>query len=1110
MAVSTEAATKLGTEIYDEGVYHSEGMNEDFIITPELSSAKGVELESKPSPEVELLQSTSRKIADTLVLVQRMRGSCIKIDAKLIKTLEALKRSADSILQPSAEQVRYFQKVMCLLNKAIKKPLDNYFLNDVLKLWLSPTNLKMNSAFPFPDDAIVFVYWHSSSRLESLNKIKGGLIDEALQQLVSTRFPSLSDNEKRHLRVTAYECCMVSGPEDKPVMLYRSTALTNAEAICHQWAKIWCSPYHQLQRLNLLENIGSLYVEQRANLVDQVSLEFDLFYKFPHTHIAVLARAPQSTFVTSELVEILGGYFVKQNGQLKQVTANDLTCLDLSRLSPQERGALIAAQCVNSFTKLAEFEVFFDKHTSLLQLSGVNGAYLTSVVRARLELLTKSNKITFMVNCRGESIVRLLPIMSLQRMMEIIKLNVCVMDLRSEQLNWQTLFRRASFYLNIPESREYMLTSRKEKLAKAFKRVYSSSEDSTNQMLELRKAENRCDKYILDVFGEHYLFNLQQELEPIHRLDQLLNCYHRRVIPLKDNPELMSRASSKFVDKLKEFNISDLKQLPLLLKWLDVDAGATAKSNIAQLVQFKIVNFINQEHIQDIQQLFELLSLLTKYQSKLSETDRIKQQVKHVSDYLIVEVPGANEELATMLKAETNIQSLEYFSLGFKSPELNVIRLECLASVGATPLNDPSYHDVEVLKQISPQFLKTCSQQVKDAALIQAARTVDKSLMQKLVEIGAEVLVVDHDKNTLIHIVLIHCYNSEHEFSKKYEALTYLLELNKIDGSLINSSGRSILFLAVRLRDPNFTKSVLPISSSVINTKTHSGNSPLSMAIQAQSTEKVEWLIQAGADVKDVFKDQHDVCLSALHYAAKVKHLPMVGYFIKDEFQLVEYASSDGNTPILFAAEHSDFDCFKAIGKARATINLRNKHGCNILMQSAKNPDQNVFKSVWEKGNLDLTEITLGTRNVLAVAIAAMQLHAVTLIVNSGFFTPTKPIDGELPVLFFAARYSNKEVFEFLSERFLAGYGINTPFEVGDQNMQVTLLDVACDDVKPFLLEKGAKTHNEVVAEQQQQLAQVTLDHVRLQSLELENKRLKQDIQRLRLAASMALALAGR
>ncbi|RLV58420.1 ankyrin repeat domain-containing protein [Parashewanella curva] len=1070
--------------------YTSEVTKEEFMI------ADGESSQTAYDPEMALVLNTSSLISVTLSHTK----SNISLEPQAMTALTKMRNKTAENPQMIDVRLAYYSKVHFLLSNLLKKPIDNILLSNCLKMWLSPINLATDSDYPSIDDAVLYAYSQSRQQTEALNQIKGNLIDEAIQALIETQYPKLTEKEKRHLRVAGYKACGVECSESKPMIISRSDDSIAAEKVCYQWAKTWCSPYQQLQRLNMMK-VPKPQGEGALSSIDMV-VNAPMFNEFQHVQVVVTQREQSQGLLIAELVEVLGCYFIKENDQLRPMAVEDLKNFDFSTLSPQGRRADIAVQLVNSFTELAQFECFFEHHASLIELEGLAGAYLTSAVRARLQTLAKQGLIKFDVfygvpASPHQPVLEVLPRLELVRIVGIIKCNECQKAINSDKVDWPTLLNRSPTYLKyITGSTE--LTKRKKQLFGVFERIYNQNESSSLQMHELQRVDGGLSKELMEMFAEFYAACLEQELASMSTPEMIKDCFKRRVIPMQGNTELMNQMLSQFLDKLKTSNVSDLNQLQALLRWVDIECADSIKSEITKVAQSQVLAFIDNAHIQDTPQLFELLSLLVEHQDKLPDLLAVKQKIKTVTDKLVAEDQGMINALGERLKAEQNIQLLNYFSLGFEQPSLTVARLERLAQLKATPATDISYQNIEVLTLLSPAFFATCSQEVKDAALIFATKEINKELIKTLVEAGADVQVLDKDKNTLLHIVLSNEHASGRPISARFDAFIYLLELHKIDGSSLNNSGQSLLFLALRIHGMDFTEKVLPISKAVLNTKTNQGHSPLSVAIINRSKDKVQLLIDAGANVKDVYRCQSSVCVSALHLTVLAEKKDMVELFLNEEYQLLDYPSSDGTTPLLLAAEHSNLDCFKVIERAGANKSLRNNAGFNLLLQAAQNSEVKVFQYVWEIEKIHWKEVNQKKRNVLAVAIAAKQLHTVKLLVNSGLFDPRQLIDGELPVLFFAAKYSDHTTLEFLCQRFSTTLGINTPITLNDSQLQCTVLDLACETNKGFLKSLGAKTQAEIDAEQRQAEAEQQRVKDKLKLLESDKTRLAKENEQLK------------
>ncbi len=197
-----------------------------------------------------------------------------------------------------------------------------------------------------------------------------------------------------------------------------------------------------------------------------------------------------------------------------------------------------------------------------------------------------------------------------------------------------------------------------------------------------------------------------------------------------------------------------------------------------------------------------------------------------------------------------------------------------------------------------------------------------------------------------------------------------------------NSEGDTLLHLAASENDGIMVKLLLD-SGAKINMKNTLGKTPLMLALEKKRIAVAEALIKSGADVSVTDRQKKNI----LHYLASISAAQKLLVLLPPQNLNVDAKDEGGNTPLLIAAENSQWGNVETFTSMGANINTENRAGKTPILLAAEKGNLAAVKNFLEKGadakKSDITGMTLlhhlasnGNKSVLPLLADAVSKGA--------------------------------------------------------------------------------------------------------------------------------------
>lgn len=160
-----------------------------------------------------------------------------------------------------------------------------------------------------------------------------------------------------------------------------------------------------------------------------------------------------------------------------------------------------------------------------------------------------------------------------------------------------------------------------------------------------------------------------------------------------------------------------------------------------------------------------------------------------------------------------------------------------------------------------------------------------------------------------------------------------------------NSEGDTILHLAASENDGPMVKSLLD-GGAKLNIKNSLGKTPLMTALEKKRIPVAETLIKSGADVSITDRQKKNI----LHYLAPIAGAQKLLALIPPQNLNVDAKDESGNTPLLIAADNSQWVNVETFTSMGANINIANRAGKTPLLLAGEKGNLSAVKNFMEKG----------------------------------------------------------------------------------------------------------------------------------------------------------------
>ncbi|XP_046563508.1 ankyrin repeat domain-containing protein 50-like [Haliotis rubra] len=262
-----------------------------------------------------------------------------------------------------------------------------------------------------------------------------------------------------------------------------------------------------------------------------------------------------------------------------------------------------------------------------------------------------------------------------------------------------------------------------------------------------------------------------------------------------------------------------------------------------------------------------------------------------------------------------------------------------------------------------------------------AAEMGHRAVFDLLVREGADVSLVDDNKNNILHVACIGGHvdmvknvlsqkvadiNSRGQYGrtpvmlaaeKGYRAVFDLLVRKGADVSLVDDNKNNILHVACFGGHVDMVKYVLSQKVADINSSGQYGRTPMMMAARKGHREVFDVLVREGADVSLV-DDYRD---NILHVACIGGHVDMVKYVLSQKVADINSRGQYGRTPVMMAAVKGHREVFDLLVREGADVSLVDDDGNNILHVTCIEGHVDMVKYVLSHRRLQTSTVGVST-----------------------------------------------------------------------------------------------------------------------------------------------------
>jgi ankyrin repeat protein len=210
-----------------------------------------------------------------------------------------------------------------------------------------------------------------------------------------------------------------------------------------------------------------------------------------------------------------------------------------------------------------------------------------------------------------------------------------------------------------------------------------------------------------------------------------------------------------------------------------------------------------------------------------------------------------------------------------------------------------------------------------------------------------------------------------------------------------DSAGDTLMHLAASANDTGTIKSLLDAKAK-INIKNTLGKTPLMLALEKNRIPIAETLIKSGADMSITDRQKRNI----LHYIASISQANKLLSAIPTQGLNIDAKDENGNTPLLIAAESSQWnnvDLFLAMG---AQVNISNRAGKTPLLFAGAKGNLATVKNLMEKG-ADVKKADNAGMTLIHYLAANRTKGALALLsdaVSKGALVNAASTDGSSPI----------------------------------------------------------------------------------------------------------------
>ncbi|XP_067658335.1 serine/threonine-protein phosphatase 6 regulatory ankyrin repeat subunit A-like [Haliotis asinina] len=258
--------------------------------------------------------------------------------------------------------------------------------------------------------------------------------------------------------------------------------------------------------------------------------------------------------------------------------------------------------------------------------------------------------------------------------------------------------------------------------------------------------------------------------------------------------------------------------------------------------------------------------------------------------------------------------------------------------------------------------------------VMMTARFGHRDMFDLLVREGADVSLVDDDRNNILHVACIggHVDMVKYVLSKKvadinsrgqygrtpvmtaaemgHRDMFDLLVREGVDVSLVDENRNNILHVACIGGHVDMVKYALSKKVADINSRGQYGRTPVMMTARFGHRDMFDLLVREGADASLVDENRNNI----LHVSCIGGHVDMVKYTLSKKVADIKSRGHYGRTPVMMAAEKGHRDVFDFLVREGADVSLVDDYRNIILHVSCIGGHVDMVKHVLSKKVADI------------------------------------------------------------------------------------------------------------------------------------------------------------
>ena len=413
---------------------------------------------------------------------------------------------------------------------------------------------------------------------------------------------------------------------------------------------------------------------------------------------------------------------------------------------------------------------------------------------------------------------------------------------------------------------------------------------------------------------------------------------------------------------------------------------------------------------------------------------------------------------------------------------------------------NPALHDMitNIKAEISVVDIQHIDPQ---PAVLEAIRTGNAALLQRLLHCGASLKDHTEDGNSLLFAALI-----EEQTSQVRMLLEHGVSLEDR-----NSDGDTPLLLAAKLGSHDLC-ALLVDHSAQVDAFDKQGLTPLAISLQAGNVALVKLLLKAGANIDGAGKNghtplllaaklgYHQLCTVLLHYGAQVDvsdqqgltplmtavqtgNITFVGQLLENGAN-VENCNIDGDTPLLLATKLGFNELCSLLIDKGARVNASNMLGLTPLISAIKTGNDGLVQKLLEHG---ATQTLYDENETLLHSAAKLGLNDVcSALLKHG--ADVNASDGEgINPLIIAVRTGNVDLVKQLLDHGAYVEGNTRENTRSGVNLLHTAASLGFHEVCTVLLEHGMNLEDATKKGNTPLLLATKKSHFKAVSVLLEN-----------------------